>query len=140
MRRIVVAVVLALAVGGLVAAVPMVFGDSADQSLITPQQLQAALARYDVPTQITANKTVARLISGPNVIALVDDTRDLVGNGSLEAGLTGTVLDSTEAARRFEIGKAWGWLRLEKRNVVLEVTSSAPKLKADAAAAIRSLR
>ena len=80
------------------------------------------------------------MMGGPAVVALVDDTRDLVGNGSLESGLTGTVLNSTQAARVFEIDQAPGWLRLRKRNIVLEVTSTAPKLKANAIAAINSLR
>lgn len=139
-RRSVIAVALALTAGALVAAAPIVLGGSTHPRLFTARQLQAALAHHQIQTEITANKTIARLVSGPDVVALVDDTRDLVGNGSLESGLSGTVLDSIRAARAFDLGHAPGWLRLQRENVVVEVTSSAPKLKADAIAAIRSLK
>ena len=125
---------------GAAAAVARVLSASNHERELTGQQVATAFARQHVPVDLIANPTKARLIAGPHVVALLDDTRDLIGNGSLESGLSGTVLDSSRTASAYQRSPASGWLRLQKRNLVVEVTTTAPKLETEAIAAVRSLK
>ena len=140
MRLSVVAVALALAIVAAAVVAPVILLASNHEREITGRQLQQALARHGVSGGLLANGATVRLIAGPQVVALFDDTRDRVGNGSLESGLSGTVLDSTRAANGYELGRTSGWLRLQKQNIVVEVTTSTPKLENEAIAAVRSLK